>query len=158
MIIIAHRANLDIPEPYKFQENSVDAVEKSIDYGFDAEIDIWKIKNHYYLGHDEPRNIITEDFLQWNCENLWLHAKNIEALYGLTNLFDNYMNIFWHEADRFTLTFSGYIWTFPGQPLTPHSAAICKTPEDIHAYNLEQLKSCYAICTDYPRYYSTKFQ
>jgi hypothetical protein len=84
-------------------------------------------------------------------DNLWIHCKNIEALYEFSRGTSGF-NYFWHQNDSFTLTRRNHIWTYPGQSYTAKSIIVM--PElsinlnqfdDLIAYN------CHGICTDYPR-------
>jgi hypothetical protein len=52
-------------------------------------------------------------------------------------------NYFWHETDKFTLTSSGYIWTYPGNSVVDNSIIVIL--DDSVCEN----KSVYAICSDY---------
>jgi hypothetical protein len=76
---------------------------------------------------------------------LWIHAKNIEALYVLSA--DNKLNFFWHQEDYFTLTSHGYIWTYPGNLLTKNSISVLPEWQDPELKNLDL--NCYGICSDY---------
>lgn len=108
MRLIAHRGNwagkqLDY-------ENRPDYIETAIDYGYDAEIDLWVMNGVLFLGHDAPEYSINESYLEDLQEYLWIHAKTISAIEWLskTNL-----HWFWHENDKITMTSKGCIWTYP---------------------------------------------
>ena len=75
-----------------------------------CEIDVRYINGKWMLGHDNPDFEVPFEFLEQT--GLWIHAKNLEALYILskTNLV-----YFWHQEDDFTLTSNNYIWTYPGK-------------------------------------------
>ena len=106
MILISHRANLNGPD--KKRENNPKFISKVLNKGYNCEIDVWRVGNFFYLGHDKPQYKTTETFL---CNHgLWLHAKNIEALWKLRQM---YLNVFWHETDTVTITNKGYLWYFP---------------------------------------------
>jgi len=136
MKLIAHRGNIKgrFPE----MENNPSYVSEALKKGFDVEIDVWKIDNKLFLGHDKPEFSISLDFLK--NEKLWCHAKNISALYFLLK---NNIHCFWHQNDAVTLTSKGYMWTFPGQELTPLS--ICLFPEERKNENYD---FCKGICSD----------
>lgn len=151
MKIIAHRGNIDGPNP--LIENHPETIDKAIEFGFDVEIDIRydTFDGQLYLGHDDPQYVVTPYWLAQRMDNLWIHCKNIDALYYFVTKTGGY-NYFWHQTDDFTLTSKNYIWTYPGQPYTASSVIVM--PElsikeqdfkDLHAYN------CYGICTDYPQ-------
>ena len=136
--LISHRGNLVGPEPS--QENKPSTILESINHGFDCEIDIWFINEELFLGHDEPSYKTSLDFLSEIHQFIWIHCKNFEALeyFNLTNKF----NYFWHEEDRFTITSSGFIWTYPGNVVGGNSV-IVDNNKTITEY------SCYGVCSDY---------
>ena len=142
MKLIAHRGLTQGPN--KDLENNPDQILKAISQGYDCEIDLWKINADLWLGHDAPQYPISQKFLDRNYESIWIHAKNLNALYFLTRAAYIY---FWHENDAFTLTSNRYIWTYPDKELTNQS--ICVMPEwhDPEFKNLNKI--CYGICSDY---------
>ena len=73
-------------------------------------------------------------------EEVWCHAKNIEALYRLLKL---KAHCFFHQNDNVTLTSKGFVWTSPTQQLTDKS--ICVLPE------LQRIDTilCAGICSDF---------
>lgn len=147
MKLIAHRGNINGPDP--INENNPDYIENAISKGYDVEIDIrYETKtDSFFLGHDDPQYIVN---ILWLCkfrENLWIHCKNIDALYTFSANTNGY-NYFWHEEDSYALTNAGYIWAFPGKSY--NSRSIIVMPEktsinlsDIRAYN------CFGVCSDY---------
>jgi hypothetical protein len=108
MRLIAHRGNWT-GKQLEF-ENRPDYILSAIEYGYDAEVDLWLQKDMLYLGHDAPEYTINETYLENLSVNLWIHAKNIAAIEWLskTNL-----HWFWHENDKITMTSKGCIWTYP---------------------------------------------
>ena len=136
MILISHRGNINGENTDL--ENTKTYIESAINEGFDVEIDVWYIKNNFYLGHDEPKNKVDINYLRNN--RFWCHAKNIEALISLKN--GQVKNFFWHQNDDFTITSNGYFWTFPGKKLTKNS--ICLFPEK---HNINEF-NCAGICSD----------
>ena len=141
MIYISHRGNLDGPDIS--YENNPAQIKTTLSKGFDCEIDAWLINNHFFLGHDEPRYAIKEGFLE--NQKLWCHAKNLAALEKM--LANDSIHCFWHNQDDHTITSKGYIWTFPGKPVTEKSVIVDLGLEQNSAAN------CYGICTDYPILY-----
>lgn len=145
MILIAHRGNINGPNPK--QENNPSYIDEALNAKFDVEIDIWYDKG-WWLGHDEPKYKTSNDYIISEGSRLWIHCKNLEALYRLSNdKFGerySFCNYFWHENDRFTLTSHGYIWTYPKQLLSRRS--VCVLPELGYEGNF---KKCYGICSDY---------
>tara|TARA_B110000008_G_C16735623_1_gene470513 strand:- start:484 stop:684 length:201 start_codon:yes stop_codon:yes gene_type:complete len=61
MIIIAHRGN--IYGPNKENENKPEYLIKAITNNLYVELDLWKIDNELFLGHDNPQYKINIDFL-----------------------------------------------------------------------------------------------
>ena len=117
-------------------------IDIALDAGFDSEIDLWKVFNKYYLGHDKPEYQITLGWIEKRYNNLWIHCKNYEALESFSQ--NKIFNFFWHQEDKFTLTSLGFIWTYPNQKLGNNS--VCVLPEIGFTGNI---KGCYGICTDY---------
>jgi hypothetical protein len=144
MKIISHRGNVNGPN-VEF-ENSASYIESAIKLGFDVEVDIWKINNELYLGHDMPQYKVTLDWIINYYDCLWVHCKNIEAFVYFKSIEnkENRINFFWHENDTLTLTSLGYIWAFPGKQPIHNSIGVL--PE---LFN-DELDVCSGICTDYP--------
>lgn len=142
MIKIAHRGNINgkLPE----MENSPNYVMAAIEKGYDCEIDLWCLKEKFFLGHDGPQYNIGEKFLFDLSSKLWIHCKNLEALKFVSENKGS-LNGFWHQEDRYTLTTRGYIWTYPNQPTTTLSILVHldKWNETI---NHQQLTG---ICSDF---------
>ena len=148
--LIAHRGNLDGPNPEK--ENHPDYIHAAVQEGYEVEVDLWMVDNNLYLGHDSPQYRISQKYLDLigSANFLWAHAKNIEALQYLT-AFENApttrrWNYFWHQEDDYAITSLQYIWAYPGKKLTNNS--ICVLPERAN-YDILSLQSCKGICTDY---------
>jgi hypothetical protein len=140
MKFIAHRGLTNGPD--KSLENNPNIINLALDQGFDCEIDVWVHDNTWYLGHDNPQYQIDIHFL--NKPGLWIHAKNLDALQSLTS---TNLNYFWHQEDDYTITSHGFIWSYPGKPLSKKS--ICLMPE----WNNPEFKNlnfeCYGICSDF---------
>lgn len=139
MILIAHRGNLR-GKSVNF-ENHPEYVDLALKQNFDVEIDIW-FQNGLFLGHDEPKFKIEENWLFERKEKLWIHCKNIEAIewfYG-----KNGFNYFWHQEDTLTLTSKGYIWVYPDkQPVTNSIAVLPELHPNINT------SKCIGICSDF---------
>lgn len=146
MRIISHRAN--ILGPNSVRENHPDEILQRLAEGYDVEIDVRYIDDKYVLGHDVGLYDVRKNFLK--DDRLWVHAKCINTLYHLIE--DGCVNAFYHTNEDVVLTTSGYLWTFPGNMLTPKS--ICVLPEISNAKQKMLLdKLCYAVCTDYVKNY-----
>jgi hypothetical protein len=137
MISIAHRGNTEGRE--KALENHPDYILSAIEKGFDVEVDVW-LYDGLDLGHDKPTHSIDLDFLLSYNERLWIHCKNLEALFYLTEFPE--LNCFWHQIDDFTLTSKKFIWTYPNKPVTSASVLVI---EDASQY---EGSDCYGICAD----------
>lgn len=105
MKLIAHRGLLYGPD--KSLENTIAQIEKALSYGFDCEVDVYRIDDQLFLGHDEPQYKISKDFL-FN-DRMWIHAKNFNALSWLTT--QSNLKYFWHDTDKYTLCSNNVIWT-----------------------------------------------
>jgi len=140
MKLIAHRGLTQGPDANL--ENLPGQILSSLQAGYDCEIDVSYIDGKWMLGHDTPDFEVPFEFLEQ--PGLWIHAKNLKALYQLnkTNLV-----YFWHQEDEFTLTSNGYIWTYPGRILTDKSIMLLPEWNNPRLENLDL--NCYAICSDY---------
>jgi len=141
MKLIAHRGLIAGPDSEL--ENRPEQVLKSLNAGYDCEIDLWHHNGELYLGHDAPTYSIDPSFL--NELGLWVHAKNLAAFRYLLDTSNNY---FWHESDAYTLTSHRYIWTYPGQDLTQRSIMVMPEWQDATLSNVNS-NVCYGVCSDY---------
>lgn len=149
MIIISHRANLNGPD--KEKENSIHAINKAIQLGYDCEIDVWMIKNEIYLGHDAPIHLVDSQWFNDNKNKLWCHAKNFKALDLLSN---KDFNCFWHEKDKVTITSKKFLWYYPSEECFLNGINVM--PE-INNISKKQLMKSVGICTDYAEKYKRIF-
>jgi hypothetical protein len=157
MILISHRGNTLVKDPAL--ENHPNYILNALSLGYDVEIDIWKIKDKLYLGHDEPQYDIDlgHEIFNWDNRNkLWIHCKNIPTVHYLL---DKDLNIFFHDKDQCVLTSKGYIWTYPGYSLGEmgkENKSICVLPETV---DYEEF-NCVGICSDvigkYKGHYDSK--
>jgi hypothetical protein len=139
--LIAHRGLYEGPD--KSRENRPEQIIDALDQDFDVEVDLWVVKGRFFLGHDIPQYEVSEGFLEQ--PELWIHAKNLDALYWLSKTNFKY---FWHQNDDRVITSNGYIWTYPDNALTDRSIRLMPEWKD------PELKTvldhpCYAICSDY---------
>lgn len=138
MKLISHRGNLSGPNKQK--ENSPAYLTNAINLGFDVEVDVWVLNGEIFFGHDRPTYLINKNFFVSIANNSWFHCKNLEALYFLSLKFPNF-NYFWHESDKYTITSSGYIWTYPGEQVTDLSIIV----DD----GVTKYQNVFAVCSDY---------
>lgn len=146
MLIISHKGNLNGPNPDK--ENHPNYIDQAFIAGFEVEIDVWLLDGQFWLGHDQPQYKIEKNFLL--DKKLWLHAKNMKAMFALNDMKLNHMiNCFFHQEDDCTLTSQGYIWTYPRLlPLSDQSIAVM--PERVPNWNVSNAAG---ICTDFPYHF-----
>lgn len=144
MRYIAHRGLINGPD--KDLENKPEQIKYVLSKGYDCEIDLWRKGQEWWLGHDKPQYKVDEEFVRQ--DGLWIHCKNLEALYMLSTSTDFLYTYFWHQNDDFTLTSDGYIWTYPNKELSNISIAVL--PE-LHPdyWNYIKLIDLFAVCTDY---------
>ena len=138
MIFIAHRGNLYGKNKL---ENNPSFIDKALKLGHNVEIDVWKIGDKIFLGHDNPEYEVENSYLL--NDNFWCHAKNLEAL---EYMLENKIHCFWHQEDDFTLTSKGYIWTYPEKRVCKKSIIVCKTEEETRKYYNKDIAG---ICSDY---------
>lgn len=149
MKLISHRGNLRGPNPIK--ENTKDYIETAIHKGFDVEIDIRaELTNStdptsykYTLGHDYSQEATPYQWLLQFKDKLWIHCKNLEALYAFRNTDFHY---FWHQEDDFTLTSQKIIWTYPLKRVTSNSVIVCWDESSAIDY---MNSNAMGICCDY---------
>ena len=144
MILISHRGNID--KKNISRENNPDYIDEAIKKGFQVEIDIWFIKNEFFLGHDYGQYKIDFEWIYKRKSKLWVHCKNILAVEELGDVSKNpsysELNFFFHDRDDLTLTSKGFLWVYPGKQPVNNSIAVL--PE---LYN-DDLSSCIGICSD----------
>ena len=147
MKLISHRANTDGSNTST--ENSPEQIARCIEKGYDVEIDIRydSLTDKLWLGHDEPQYSVNWYWLAEKKDNLWIHCKNLDALYHFSHGTSGF-NYFWHQEDYFTLTSKRYIWTYPGQAYTSRSVIVM--PEwKYEDWDMLKVMNCYGICSDY---------
>jgi len=109
------------------------------------EIDVWKIGNNFYLGHDEPIYNVYLDFL-YN-KKFYIHAKNLNAfefLYQNKNA-NIFRDMFYHDKDDITVTLSGKIWC--NKKIWVKNSILNQVSEEtINLYDFNYI----GICTDFP--------
>ena len=145
-IIISHRGNLDGKSK---NENTLSSIMKCLDIvNLNVEVDVWYHKHNFWLGHDEPTYLL-HNYRILQDTRIWCHAKNLEAARQLKS-FD--CHFFWHQKDDFTITSSGFFWTYPGKKLCNNSIAVL--PEI--KIDKETIDKAIGVCTDFPLRYIEK--
>jgi len=136
--IISHRGNTEGPN--KELENHPEVISSLLEKNIDCEIDVWFVDDKFYLGHDLPQYEVEESFILKR--GLWCHAKNLEALYKMSN--QTNVHFFWHENDDYTLTSKNIIWTFPDKKITDKSVIV-----DINKNWRDKNYNCLGVCVDW---------
>lgn len=153
MKIIAHRALLDGKNDAI--ENHPDQHQQCWAEGFHTEADLWVVNGKCFLGHDKPQHEVPEWWLEqkWT---MWIHCKNFDAL-TLCESNRAIARYFWHQNDDYTLTNQQFVWTYPkaGLSLGKLSIPVILNPwemtdPDHYLFPIEEVRKCYAVCTDYP--------
>ena len=139
MFLISHRGNYEMPDSKT--ENQPQQILSMLQNGWHVEIDVWYDGWNLHLGHDKPQYQTDLMFLQ--NDRLWCHAKNLQAL---EYMLKNNVQCFWHQEDDYTLTSSGYIWTYPGKPVCEKTIIVCNTLEDTMKYCKMDIAG---VCSDY---------
>ena len=138
---ISHRGNISGPIPDK--ENSPDYIEKALSLGFEVEIDVWYVSKSFYLGHDEPKYLVSKSFLK--NKKLWCHAK---SQFGLIEMLKEDIHCFWHQKDDVTLTSKNYIWAYPGKLILKNGIDVM--PENIKGWKVEKYNPVSSgVCSDF---------
>jgi hypothetical protein len=156
MKVIAHRANLDGPNPQT--ENTVKAIKECLDFGYDVEIDAQAMDGHNVLiGHDEKTERLNLLEFPKHSENLWFHAKNIEVAMDLITkklLYSYRYDIFMHDKDECVFTHNNFMWQYPThKTMKGRNVLVSVMPE----WNFKgptdffELFDYYAVCTDHPK-------
>ncbi len=140
MRLIAHRGNINGPNPAR--ENTIDYIDEALAAGYEVEVDVWYnvLENTFYLGHDGPIEPVSAHSLANSA--IWCHAKNAVALRALLSIG---AHCFMHDTDDAVLTSNKHIWTYPGKELVPN--AICVLPESVASK--PDYEMCSGICSDY---------
>jgi hypothetical protein len=140
---ILHRGNRDGPGSC---ENNPDGIREALRGGFDVEIDLWFVKNQFWLGHDKPEYRIEESFL--DLSGLWIHCKDGATFEFMVNRKSN-LHFFYHTTEDYVLTSRGYIWCYVGNPLLLGSVAVMpERSREVYNWSLIE-KRCSGVCSDY---------
>lgn len=148
LLLISHRGNISGPNPSR--ENQPTYINEALYKGYHVEIDVWLSGNNFYLGHDRPEYIVSEEFLL-TTPNLWIHCKNIQALDFLA--LEPEVNCFAHDKDDYVLTSKSYIWCYPDIKNRLTSNSIAVMPERVPGW---RLNGCAGICSDFVDDYKRK--
>jgi len=137
---ILHRGLSNGPVDNPLLENNEMLLKEKITQGWEVEIDIWKIDEKFYLGHDKPSTLLN-DISLLESSNVWVHCKNITAAIACQNL---QANFFIHDTDIAVLTSKQWIWCYPGT--TAERKSVCVLPERT---TIKDFSDVGAVCSDY---------
>jgi len=146
MIFISHRGNLNGRQ--EKDENEPNYIDRSIEKGYDVEIDVWLLENEIYLGHDNPQYKVNFQWFLDRIDKIWIHCKNIEAIIFFNSSIHDF-NYFWHEGDKVALTSRRIVWAYPGNQ--PMRGSISVLPEIWK----DDVSECLGICSDYIESYKS---
>lgn len=142
MKLIAHRGN--ISGINLELENKQSYIDNAINNGYDVEIDVWKVDEKLYLGHDKSDYEIEVNWLLERSNYLWVHCKHFNSL---NYLIDFPLKIFYHKKENHTIiNNSNIIWSHDLLEAAEKSIIPLLNYEDIKFnYN----KNVYGICSDW---------
>jgi hypothetical protein len=141
VVFIAHRGNYCGPNPAR--ENAPDYIDEARDKGFDVEVDLRKVGDQFFLGHDYPQYPVSWSWINDRRSSLLIHLKDFEAAKAVTGDW----RTFCHSNDPYTRTSDGLLWLHDIS-LVPDDNTIVPlmTRELIRAYKHRDI---YAICSDW---------
>ncbi len=123
--IIAHRGN--IHGVNKERENTLSYLDEAWLAGYESETDLWVLEyGELRLGHDSPEHLVTPDDILTRANHLWIHCKNIAALYWVM---EHDLHGFFHDRDAYTLTTQGWIWAYPGMPVNDRCILVVRAQD-----------------------------
>lgn len=145
-VLIAHRGNLDGPNPSR--ENHPDYILEAINQGYMVEIDLRMFNGIPMLGHDEAQYEIDGEFLEKYKSFLWVHCKDVAAFDFVQRHTNN--NYFWHDTDAYTMTSWNYTWAYPG--MVPVGNLCVMVMPELH-WPIEHFSKFkpFGFCSDYVR-------
>lgn len=153
MKIISHRGNISGPEPNL--ENTKKSIDLALENNFDVEIDLWKVNNEFFLGHDKPLNKVSFEWLENRKKHLWIHTKNFNAFESLLEINRGFI-FFYYTCEPLVLTSNGKIWCHRIQEITNPANCIAPLLSKSSFQENKQTK-WYGVCTDYPIFSKNNF-
>lgn len=146
-ILIAHRANIDGPDP-KY-ENTVGKVMSTLSKGYAVEIDVWLDKDVscIRLGHDAPRMNESVPFSFLENPMIYCHAKTMETLTFLQH--NSKINVFWQTDSKINLTSRGQLWLHSKCEEEDYCQKSIVTFLGRERQFFGEYKSFYGLCSDY---------
>jgi hypothetical protein len=98
LVLVSHRGNLDGPNPSR--ENSLDYIDEAIKAGFKVEVDLRRVNEQFFFGHDYPQHPVDATWIFDREDSLLLHLKDFEALKHAQPSW----HTFCHANDPYTIT------------------------------------------------------
>jgi hypothetical protein len=136
---------------------TVEAVEHVLELDYHVEIDVRLGKdNQLWMGHDKCEVPIPDRW--FNIGHIWWHCKTVEAFLVL-EFHAPLGDMFFHDGDDMALTWHNRLWLHPNYirsdgRLTKKAIVVSNDikPKDLilNYVFIDELKKCYAICTDFP--------
>jgi len=146
MKIISHRGNITGPTPN--HENSPDFIDSALSLGLDVEIDLRRVNNNFFLGHDNPDYEVSIDWLNQRKQNLWIHAKNFSAFEKLLELNNNFI-FFYYTCEPLILVSNRKIWCHQLEEISNPANCIAPLLSKSSLLKNKQI-NWFGVCTDYP--------
>ena len=146
MKIISHRGNISGPDLKN--ENLPSYIDKALQQGLDVEIDLRKIKDKFFLGHDSPDYLVSLSWLEERKKNLWIHTKNFNAFEALLELNNNFI-FFYYTSDPLILVSNGKIWCHQHEKIVNPKNCVVPFLDKSSALGNKEF-NWYGVCTDYP--------
>ena len=141
--IIAHRGRI---ENSKYQDNTLEAIKESLDKGLSVEIDLMKINERFYLGHDNPNFEIQLSEIDY--DKVYIHMKTPHIIDTIK------ADFFFIENDSYALTKKNKIWTNYNNKEYNQDSIMCSAELVGGNFNMNKIfswaKKAHGICTDFP--------
>lgn len=148
MIKYSHRGNINGKILEK--ENSIEYIKKSIELGYNCEVDVRYINNTLFLGHDFSQYIIDINELLKIKDKILIHCKSSETLNYFIKNYPEF-EIFYHDIENCVLTSKNHIVCGPNTKENFTENTIIALPEDF--INIPDYKNIYGIISDYVSVY-----
>jgi hypothetical protein len=128
-------------------ENTPNQVQKSLQNGFNAMVDIWRVDDILYLGTTQPLYEIDEKFIQ--TKRIWLSCRNQDMTDWISvqnpKTYGNYF-IVPQPIPNYVTVSNGNLWTFQNKPI--NNSSIMAVPESYDRGLLSTIHlRCFGICS-----------
>ena len=146
MILISHRGNVDSIQSER--ENTKEYILEAIERGFYVEIDVWMKNGSLFLGHDNPENEVSVDWLNRFGNKLFIHSKNYSAFCYF--MYENSVSIptFYHTIeDHVIIGNTNLVWSHNLKECNERSIIPLLDKESIKEIN--KYSNVYGVCSDF---------